>query len=185
MWGPRNLCTVSIHYPVVRHGKIKDGWRAFEGAFCNSRQPTHEWDRYVIISGRWFFFHVVLPQGFPPGDEAVPGFLIRQPFDQNDAYIRSHAFLTSLFTVTYTILQEIEEKLENTNTTEGNRYKTLTKIFREHMRFGQTFKKHGQHRVQFYEKVIRLANEVSLFLKFLYTVKCSLSIAYERQSKFR
>jgi hypothetical protein len=96
--------------------------------------------------------------GFPPGDAQVCKFLIREPFDQVDAYKRSHAFFISVFTVLNRFLDGVNIHIHGVSP--EDRRKAFARAFRDHMIADQTFEKHGQNRIQFYDDVIKQANAV-------------------------
>lgn len=98
--------------------------------------------------------------GFPPRDVKVYNFLVRKPFIQMDAFRRSQAFLIGIFKTIYGILEGIIKNVKNVSPEE--RQKQISCEFREYMKAGQTYEKHGPRRVQFYDKVISEAESVHI-----------------------
>lgn len=87
--------------------------------------------------------------GLPLGQSQVSDFLIRIPYNSADAYLSSQAFLCSLFSNIYNVLNN--EATQMTETNIQVRYRTLARKFRELV--ADNFS-HEPKRTQFYNTVI-------------------------------
>jgi hypothetical protein len=98
-----------------------------------------------------------------PTDPEVLHFLTGHRFSTEDALSRSHAFLLSLFQTTTTYLKDISGHIEPlVGGVSPDDIRTLQQKFRLLMTGGQSFRKQGEQRQQFYAEVITLAETVCL-----------------------
>jgi hypothetical protein len=96
--------------------------------------------------------------GFPPPDNDVRNWLL-QSKTKIEALTRAGAFLCALFVVLLRYLKRINVELATIGLSADSG--SLAAKFRLFMTTGQTFSYQGQPRRQFYDDVLRLADEVS------------------------
>jgi len=111
--------------------------------------------------------HLVVPmnlrqesKGFPAADEAVRDWLL-QANTKLEGFTRAGAFLCALFVTVLDYLRNIDERMAgielraNEEQPDSNEAK-----FRLLMTAGQTFSQQGQPRREFYDQVLRIADEL-------------------------
>jgi hypothetical protein len=89
--------------------------------------------------------------GFPPADHAVRNFLTKK-CSQAESYKRCYSFLAALF-------QHVERTLEGPLFDPHLDVSEVAEEFRKLMTLGQTMKEHNEFRREFYDKVVRIAEE--------------------------
>ena len=89
--------------------------------------------------------------GFPPADHGVRDFLAKK-CTQEESYKRCYCFLAALF-------QQVEHILEGPLFDSHLDDSEVTEEFRRLMTVGQTMKEHNVFRREFYNNVLRIAEE--------------------------
>jgi hypothetical protein len=109
---------------------------------------------------------MILRLGFPAADENVRDWL-HQSKTKLEGFTRAGAFLCALFVALFDYLRHIDDKIAgielpvNEEQPESNEAK-----FRLLMTAGQTFSHQGQRRREFYDVVLRIADEVCSLILF-------------------
>jgi hypothetical protein len=103
-----------------------------------------------------------LRPGFPAADDNVRDWLL-QSKTKSEAFTRAGAFLCALFIALLDYLQHIDVKIAGIKLNANDEQPvSIEAKFRLLMTAGQTFSHQGQPRRQFYDEVLRIANEVCL-----------------------
>jgi hypothetical protein len=103
---------------------------------------------------------VILTSGFPPPDANVRDWLL-QSKTKPEAFSRAGAFLCALFVALLDCLQHIDERIDDIKPIVNEEPpKSKEAKFRLFMTAGQTFTHQGQYRREFYEGVLRFADQV-------------------------
>ncbi|KAM6501280.1 hypothetical protein JOM56_004294, partial [Amanita muscaria] len=111
--------------------------------------------------------HLVLPinlrsssdEGFPAADVDVRIFLTVGETEKDNMHRRYRAFLIALFITARSYLQNIDQHIADELPLEQSPH-TIAEKFRLLMTAGQTFKRQGGKRCEFYRAVVKYANQV-------------------------
>ena len=113
-----------------------------------------------------------LKSGFPAADEAVRDWFLRAK-TKLEGFTRAGAFLCALFVTVLDYLRNIDERMAGIELRANEEQPNSNEAkFRLLMTAGQTFSQQGQPRREFYDQVLRIADEVLslIILKILYLI---------------